>query len=176
MSPNSTIQAALSLVGGSALDSFDCAFANDNSFGPSVAKTCRAFDFTLLFEQAFLSLVPSILLVLGSIFRLSRIARHDAKTSQSRWHTSKLVRMSLLRLFCLKLRISDRRKLLRVYAISVASHRSSTIDTSHQSITRSSSSLVHWGSVHVLVVRFRAYKVDLPFGTAQLLPFLLRSV
>jgi hypothetical protein len=176
MSPNSTIQAALSLGREFALNSFECAFANDNSFGPSVAKTCRAFDFTLLFEQAFLSMVPSILLVLGSVFRLSRIARHDAKTSQSRWHTSKLVRMSLLLLFRRELRISDHRKLLCVYAISVASHGSSTIDTSHQSLTRSSSSLVHWGCVHVLVIPLRAHKVDPPFGTTQLLPLLLRFV
>jgi hypothetical protein len=176
MSPNSTIQAALSLRREFTLESFNCAFANDNSFGPSIAKTCRAFDFTLLFEQALLSLVPSILLVLGSIFRLSRIARHDAKTSQSRWHTSKLVKMSLLHLSRLELRMSDHRKLLRVYAISVARHGSSTIDTSHQSLTRSSSSLAHWGCVHVLVIALRAYKVDSPFGTAQLLPLLLRSV
>jgi hypothetical protein len=36
-------------------------------------------------------LVPSILLVLGSIIRLIGIARHDVKTLQSRWHVSKLV-------------------------------------------------------------------------------------
>lgn len=91
MSLNTTILPALSSRKASATNPFGCAFADDNSFGPVITKTCHAFDFTLLFEQAFLSLVPSILLVLGSIIRLSGIVRRDAKTAQSRWHTSKLV-------------------------------------------------------------------------------------
>jgi hypothetical protein len=37
------------------------------------------------------------LLVLGSIVRLISIARQDVKTSQSRWHISKLVPMCLFR-------------------------------------------------------------------------------
>ncbi|TIA11583.1 putative multidrug resistance protein [Aureobasidium pullulans] len=68
-----------------------CAFADDNAFGPAIAKQCRAFDFTLLFEQAFLSLVPSILLVLGSVIRSFGIFNHDAKTQRGGLHTSKLV-------------------------------------------------------------------------------------
>ncbi|KAI5197133.1 putative multidrug resistance protein [Aureobasidium subglaciale] len=69
-----------------------CAFADDNLFGPVIDKRCRAFDFTLLFEQAFLSLVPSILLILGSFIRLVGIVRWDVKTFKSRLHSSKLVR------------------------------------------------------------------------------------
>lgn len=92
MSFNSTIRAAALPLGETLTsESFGCTFADDNSFGPAVAKICRAFDFTLLFEEAFLSLLPSVLLVLGSVIRLSSIIRRDAKTSQSRWHTSKLV-------------------------------------------------------------------------------------
>jgi hypothetical protein len=91
MSLNSTLQTTLRQVRGIATA---CSFADDNSFGPSIAKQCRAFDFTLLFEQAFLSLVPSILLVLGCIVRLHGILRQDVKTLQSRLHSSKLVIMS----------------------------------------------------------------------------------
>jgi ATP-binding cassette subfamily C (CFTR/MRP) protein 1 len=97
MSLNDTIQATLSQTRGFTTTTLGCAFADDNSFGPSVAKQCRAFDFTLLFEQAFLSLIPSILFVLGSVVRLISIARQDVKTSQSRWHISKLVPMCLFR-------------------------------------------------------------------------------
>jgi len=97
MSLNTTIRAAALPLGRKFTSNyFGCAFADDNSVGPSVAKSCRAFDFTLLFEEAFLSLIPSVLLVLGSIIRLSDVVRRDAKTSQSRWHTSKLVTMSPL--------------------------------------------------------------------------------
>lgn len=92
MSLNFTLeQGAIRQVRGTA-----CSFADDNSFGPSIAKQCRAFDFTLLFEQAFLSLVPSILLVLGCIFRLNEILRQDVKTLRSRLHSSKLVIMCSL--------------------------------------------------------------------------------
>lgn len=91
MSLNSTLETTLRQVRGIATA---CFFADDNSFGPSIAKQCRAFDFTLLFEQAFLSLVPSILLVLGCIVRLNGILRQDVKTLQSRLHSSKLVIMS----------------------------------------------------------------------------------
>lgn len=91
MSLNFTLEAALRQVRGIATV---CSFADDNSFGPSIAKQCRALDFTLLFEQAFLSLVPSILLVLGCIFRLNGILRQDVKTLKSRLHSSKLVIMS----------------------------------------------------------------------------------
>lgn len=85
MSLNFTLQAPVRQVRTA------CSFADDNSFGPSVARQCRAFDFTLLFEQAFLSLVPSILLVLGCIYRLNDIVRQDVKTLGSRLHNSKLV-------------------------------------------------------------------------------------
>jgi ATP-binding cassette subfamily C (CFTR/MRP) protein 1 len=91
MSSNYTIRAALSQGRQISTASSGCAFADENSFGPSVTKQCRTFDFTLLFEQAFLSLVPSIILVLGSVIRLIGIARHDVKTLKSRWHVSKLV-------------------------------------------------------------------------------------
>ncbi|KAI5267437.1 putative multidrug resistance protein [Aureobasidium subglaciale] len=88
MSQNATLQTAVWQMRSIATT---CAFADDNSFGPSIDKRCRAFDFTLLFEQAFLSLVPSVLLILGSVVRLIGILRRDVKTSKSRLHDTKLV-------------------------------------------------------------------------------------
>ncbi|CAD0106232.1 unnamed protein product, partial [Aureobasidium uvarum] len=85
MSLNFTIEAALVRQVRSTATA--CSFVDDNTFGPSVGKQCRAFDFTLLFEQAFLSFVPSLLLVLGCLFRLRGILRQDVKTLRSRLHT-----------------------------------------------------------------------------------------
>lgn len=48
--------------------------AADNSFGPAVPSDCRGgFDFTLLFEQAILSILPCALFLLVAWLRLARI-------------------------------------------------------------------------------------------------------
>lgn len=73
-------------------DATTCSFAEDNAFGPAISSKCRAFDFTLLFEQAFLSLLPSILLALLSVYRIFTIYNYDVKTLPSHLlHGSKLV-------------------------------------------------------------------------------------
>lgn len=47
--------------------------AADNSFGPAVPSECRGgFDFTLLFEQTILSILPCALFLLFSWFQLAR--------------------------------------------------------------------------------------------------------
>jgi hypothetical protein len=53
---------------------------NDNSFGPVVIPGCRGgFDFTLLFEQSYLSIVPSAVLTIAFPLRLQYLLRHDIK-------------------------------------------------------------------------------------------------
>lgn len=73
------------------LPAVDCAEA-DNSFGPLVPTSCRAFDFTLLFENIFLSLLPSAALVLASSFRLWKIRHAGAGTTRALLQFSKQVR------------------------------------------------------------------------------------
>lgn len=52
-----------------------CAGA-DRSFGPAVPASCRdGFDFTLLFEQIFFTLVPAVALILTATLRLWQL-RH----------------------------------------------------------------------------------------------------
>ncbi|KAH6661517.1 hypothetical protein B0J14DRAFT_496953 [Halenospora varia] len=48
----------------------DCPASADNVFGPLVAECRRAFDFTALFEDSFLSIVPSSILLLLAPIRL----------------------------------------------------------------------------------------------------------
>jgi hypothetical protein len=51
-----------------------CSFAAENNFGPAVSATCPAlFDFTLLFEEIVLSILP--LTLFGMIFRF---LHHDS--------------------------------------------------------------------------------------------------
>jgi ATP-binding cassette subfamily C (CFTR/MRP) protein 1 len=52
----------------------------DNAFGPTLPS---AFDFTILFEQSILSLLPTTLFLLLSAFRL----RHLATRSVVAFHT-----------------------------------------------------------------------------------------
>lgn len=58
---------------GKAMENDICRHA-DRSFGPAVPSGCRGgFDFTFLFEDLFLSLLPAIALLLASFIRLRNI-------------------------------------------------------------------------------------------------------
>ncbi|CZR69716.1 related to multidrug resistance protein [Phialocephala subalpina] len=86
-----------------------CLAGSDNSFGPAVAHECRQFDFTLCFEQIFLSLVPSLLFILLSPIRLATVFRRNIKIVSSPLHGSKIavstvyavLQIVLLVLWCL---------------------------------------------------------------------------
>ncbi|EGP90793.1 putative ABC transporter [Zymoseptoria tritici IPO323] len=55
--------------------------AGDNLFGPAVGASC--FDFTLLFEQSLLQLVPSAILFLFLPLRVSQLRRQNVKVLRS---------------------------------------------------------------------------------------------
>ena len=63
----------------------------DNTFGP-YAGACRGgFDFTLLFEESILSILPLALLLIVVPFRISYLVRRTIKVNPSTWLASKLV-------------------------------------------------------------------------------------
>ncbi|KAF2731990.1 ABC multidrug transporter-like protein [Polyplosphaeria fusca] len=63
----------------------------DNSFGPYAGEHCRGgFDFTFLFEDAFLSITPLALLLLIAPFRIVFLWRKRTKTCKSLLLTTKL--------------------------------------------------------------------------------------
>lgn len=66
---------------------------NDNAFGPALGPgpDCHNFDFTLLFEDSILSLVPSIVFILVCIFRTYSIFRISKVISWPLGRTSKIV-------------------------------------------------------------------------------------
>jgi len=66
--------------------------ANDN-FGPAASGR---FDFTLLFEDIFLSLVPSVLLLASSVWRISTLYKQPRKVKNSPLYEGKLVRLQLI--------------------------------------------------------------------------------
>ena len=57
-----------------------CLGSADNDFGPAVLGCRNGFDFTLLFEQTILSLVPSLLLLLLIPFRIYQLYTTSTKT------------------------------------------------------------------------------------------------
>lgn len=58
---------------------WSCPQAVDDVFGPAVDECARTFDFTLLFEETILSILPSaVFLILGAI----RIATLFARKSR----------------------------------------------------------------------------------------------
>lgn len=63
----------------------------DDTFGP-YAKSCRGgFDFTLLFEETILSILPLGLLLIVVPFRISYLFRRTIKVDPSSWLASKLL-------------------------------------------------------------------------------------
>lgn len=52
----------------------------DNTFGPAVGDRRGGFDFTLLFEQTILSIVPNVVLLLLAPFRIVHLLRSAKKT------------------------------------------------------------------------------------------------
>ncbi|KAL5046465.1 hypothetical protein BDW71DRAFT_181773 [Aspergillus fruticulosus] len=64
----------------------------DNVFGPVVTSCRDGFDFTLLFEQAILSMAPSALVLAASAYRLRVLYRQPSKTISAAsvpWVTAK---------------------------------------------------------------------------------------
>ena len=60
-----------------------------NSLGPAEADT---FDFTPLFEDTFLSIVPSVILLLSLPYRIYTLQKKPRKVLRSALHGNKLVR------------------------------------------------------------------------------------
>lgn len=61
----------------------ECALVDD-TFGPYAGEHCRGgFDFTLLFEEVFLSIVPIALLLGIAPFRIVYLWRKQTKVSKS---------------------------------------------------------------------------------------------
>ncbi|KAM7219313.1 P-loop containing nucleoside triphosphate hydrolase protein [Rhypophila decipiens] len=58
-----------------------CPLGADNEFGPRVDISCRPFDFTLLFEDAFLVLLPAALLLSLVPWRLSSLFKAPVKVN-----------------------------------------------------------------------------------------------
>lgn len=59
-----------------------------NDFGPAAAGR---FDFTILFEDVFLSIIPSAVLLLLGPWRIYGLSKQPLKVKSSPLHESKLV-------------------------------------------------------------------------------------
>jgi len=68
-----------------------CPGSGDSRFGPAVANCLRSFDFTLLFEESILSILPSALLVLLFPIRLLYLNRRKVRVTGKALRNLKLV-------------------------------------------------------------------------------------
>lgn len=72
----------------------NCSNQADDAFGPVVSTDCRnGFDFTLLFEQTILSLVPAIAFLVASPIRIGYLSKKNVRTQSNVIRTIKLVRL-----------------------------------------------------------------------------------
>jgi len=74
----------------------NCTTINDNSFGPAVQGCRHNFDFTLIFEQSILSIVPAALLLIFAPPRVARLLRSGTKTFPSRLRSTKAVSLMVI--------------------------------------------------------------------------------
>lgn len=68
-----------------------CHQSADDEFGPRVAIDCRAFDFTLLFEDAIFVTLPAALFLLLLPWRLRSLWKMPVKTESCQVAIYKLV-------------------------------------------------------------------------------------
>ncbi|PIG85348.1 sulfonylurea receptor/ ABC transporter [Aspergillus arachidicola] len=73
-----------------------CPPYSDNAFGPRITTACRNFDFTLLFEDAFFSLLPAALFLLILPGRVLYLARASVKVRSHRLTIYKTISLSIL--------------------------------------------------------------------------------
>lgn len=70
-----------------------CSITVENSFGPQVDGCLGGFDFTLLFEETILSILPTALVLLFLPVRIVHLFRSDRKVYEGLLHNLKLVRV-----------------------------------------------------------------------------------
>ncbi|GKU18087.1 unnamed protein product [Fusarium langsethiae] len=79
------------------MNSTNCAASVDASFGPFVPPECRhGFDFTIVFEQSILVLLPASLLLVIAPFRIFRLRNAPVKVTGHRLRSVKLALIALL--------------------------------------------------------------------------------
>jgi len=72
-----------------------CSIEAENQFGPAIGADCRGgFDFTLLFEQLFLSVAPIAVASLLIPFRLYQLLNRSSRVQIDVIYHIKLVRFS----------------------------------------------------------------------------------
>lgn len=73
--------------------STECVIAAESKFGPIVSSACNGgFDFTLLFEETILSVVPSVIAAGLLLTRLTFLARRKVNVHYGRPYVVKIVR------------------------------------------------------------------------------------
>lgn len=76
--------------------SASCYAGSDRQFGPRVAVNCRNFDFTLLFEDAVLTILPAGVFVILFLARLEILRRNPVKVTSYRLAAYKVVSATFL--------------------------------------------------------------------------------
>lgn len=66
-------------------------WAADDQFGPAIKGTRSSFDFTLLFENTFLTIVPSTIFLLAALLRVRSLYEVPKKVASSWNRLQKIV-------------------------------------------------------------------------------------
>jgi ATP-binding cassette subfamily C (CFTR/MRP) protein 1 len=72
-----------------------CTIDTQKDFGPTNAYCYGGFDFTLFFEETFLSMVPFALILPFLLVRLYRLNKATIVVDGGKWHLAKQVRKKM---------------------------------------------------------------------------------
>lgn len=71
----------------------NCTINDENTLGPQVSSACHGgFDFTLLFEEIFMSAIPIALVLPATLARMWHLRRENEKVNRGALYLLKLVR------------------------------------------------------------------------------------
>jgi ATP-binding cassette subfamily C (CFTR/MRP) protein 1 len=77
-----------------------CTIETEKDFGPTNDYCYGGFDFTLFFEETFLSIVPFVLVLPFLIVRLYRTNKASIVVDGGKWHSAKQVRINYFLVVC----------------------------------------------------------------------------
>ncbi|KAI0121749.1 hypothetical protein BJ170DRAFT_137603 [Xylariales sp. AK1849] len=80
-----------------------CSLLVDDDFGPAVDHCARSFDFTLLFEETILSILPSSIFLVLALFRIAVLRTRKSKVEGYFYRTVKLSILGVLLILCVVL-------------------------------------------------------------------------
>ncbi|KAI9826794.1 MAG: hypothetical protein M1819_007265 [Sarea resinae] len=139
--------------------SASCTIAVEDSFGPQEKYCLGGFDFTLLFEETFLSIAPNGLFLIAALLRSFVLFKERTKVNREVLYWLKLVNFAALN-----------------QCASIDRSAGETVDPEDTDVHGFRSSKLLGRSQPLISLRTRTYAFDSPVNHHRLIPFFLDCI